>query len=86
MVSHVTLSPHDSGAGLVRKLLTPSASMSTTNSKKTSPDSSEIDVTIPEELEFFLSETAKDLEITPDELVRQAVALYSRTMKGGSRE
>jgi hypothetical protein len=47
-------------------------------STQTKPSNSAIDVHIPEELEYFLSETAEDLEITPDELVRQAVGSYCR--------
>jgi len=37
-----------------------------------------IEVQLPEELEYFLAETAEDLEITPDELVQQAVGSYCR--------
>jgi hypothetical protein len=47
---------------------------------------SEIHVPIPEEMEYLVTEAAKHLQITPDELVRQAVAFYCREVKGGSHE
>ena len=48
--------------------------------------SREIEVRIPDELEFFIAETAEDLEITPDELVQQAVGFYCRERRGGRHE
>jgi len=47
-------------------------------SSKTPSPTSFIEVQIPAELEYFLAETAEDLEITPDELVQQAVGSYCR--------
>jgi len=47
-------------------------------SSQTNPSTSAIEVQIPDELEYFLAETAEDLEITPDELVQQAVGSYCR--------
>ena len=47
-------------------------------STQTKPSTSAIEVQLPEELEYFLAETAEDLEITPDELVQQAVGSYCR--------
>jgi hypothetical protein len=41
---------------------------------------------IPDELEYLLAEAAEDLEIIPDELVRQAVSSYSRERNGGRHE
>lgn len=52
--------------------------MSTHPNKNPIPTHVSIEVQIPEELEYFLSETAEDLEITPDELVQQAVGSYCR--------
>ena len=52
--------------------------MSIPNYKTAPPSHSEIDVRIPDELEYYLAEAAEDLEITPDELVRQAVSSYCR--------
>ena len=48
--------------------------------------SHEIEVRIPDELEYFVAETAEDLEITPDELVQQAVGFYCRERRGGRHE
>ncbi len=45
-----------------------------------------IDVSIPEDLEYFVTETAEDLEITPDELVQQAVRSYCKKQLGGRHE
>ena len=44
------------------------------------------EVKIPDELEYLLAEAAEDLEIIPDELVRQIVSSYSRERKGGRHE
>jgi hypothetical protein len=44
------------------------------------------EVQIPDELEYLLAEAAEDLEIIPDELVRQAVSPYSRERNGGRHE
>jgi hypothetical protein len=44
------------------------------------------EVQIPDDLEYLLAEAAEDLEIIPDELVRQAVSSYSRERKGGRHE
>jgi hypothetical protein len=44
------------------------------------------EVQIPDELEYLLAEAAEDLEIIPDELVRQAVSSYSRERNGGRHE
>lgn len=41
---------------------------------------------MPDELEYLLAEAAEDLEIIPDELVRQAVSPYSRERNGGRHE
>lgn len=41
---------------------------------------------MPDELEYLLAEAAEDLEIIPDELVRQAVSPYSREHNGGRHE
>ena len=48
--------------------------------------SREVEFRIPDELEYFIAETAKDLEITPDELVQQAVGFYCRERRGGRHE
>jgi len=48
--------------------------------------SCEIEVRIPNELEYFIAETAEELEITPDELVQQAVGFYCRERQGGRHE
>ena len=56
------------------------------NFKNPSPSHSEIDVQIPEELEYFITEAAEDLEITPDELVQQAVGSYCKRKLGGRYE
>ena len=61
-------------------------SMSFPNFKKSSPHPSMIDVSIPEDLEYFVTETAEDLEITPDELVQQAVRSYCKKQLGGRHE
>ena len=45
-----------------------------------------IEICIPDELQYFLSETAEDLEITTDELVRQAISSYCREQQGGHHE
>jgi len=55
-------------------------------STQTKPSTSAIEVQIPEEFEYFLSETAEDLEITPDELVQQAVGSYCREKLGRRHE
>jgi hypothetical protein len=47
---------------------------------------SEMEIRIPDELDYLLAEAAEDLEITPDELVPQAVSSYSRERKGGPHE
>jgi len=60
--------------------------MSIQNYNTPSPSSSYIEVRIPDELEYFLTEAAEDLEITPDELVRQAVSSYCRGQQGGRHE
>jgi len=60
--------------------------MSIPNYKTSSPSSSYIEVRIPDELEYFLAEAAEDLEITPDELVRQAISSYCRDQQGGRHE
>jgi len=60
--------------------------MSFSNFKKPSSSPSEIDVQIPEELEYHLAEAAEDLEITSDELVRQAIHSYCRKQQGGRHE
>lgn len=60
--------------------------MSFPNFKKSPPHPSMIDVSIPEELEYFVTETAEDLEITPDELVQQAVRSYCKKQLGGRHE
>jgi hypothetical protein len=57
--------------------------ISNTHSDSNSP---EVEIHIPDELVYFLTETAKDLGITPDELVRQAVSSYCREMKGRRHE
>jgi len=46
----------------------------------------EIEIRIPDELQYFLAEAAEDLEITPDELVRQAISSYCREQQGGRHE
>ncbi len=40
----------------------------------------------PEEVEYFAMEAAEDLEIAPEELVRQAAAFYCKEMRGGRHE
>jgi len=45
-----------------------------------------MEIRIPDELDYLLAEAAEDLEITPDELVPQAVSSYSRERKGGRHE
>ena len=52
------------------------------NFNNPSPFASEINVLIPDELKCYLSEAAEDLEITPDELVPQAVSSYCRDQQG----
>lgn len=39
-----------------------------------------------EELDYYNAETAEDLEISPEELVRQAEGSYCRVKLGGSHE
>ncbi|MCE9588112.1 MAG: hypothetical protein K8R57_07345 [Verrucomicrobia bacterium] len=56
------------------------------NFKKPSPFHFEIDVEIPEELEYFVTETCRNLQIAPDELVRQAVGSYCREKQGARHE
>ena len=60
--------------------------MKTPLSTNSTPSHAFVEVQIPEELEFFLAETAEYLEITPEELVRQAASSYSRERKGGRHE
>lgn len=50
------------------------------------PSHVSVEVQIPEELEFYLAETAEDLEICPEELVQQAVGSYCREKLGGRHE
>jgi len=52
--------------------------MYTPNLTKSSSSHSYIEVQIPDELEYYLAEAAEYLEITPDELVRQAASSYCR--------
>jgi len=56
----------------------PHRPMSTHPNKNLIPTHVSIEVQLPEELEYFLAETAEDLEITPDELVQQAAGSYCR--------
>lgn len=56
------------------------------NFKKPSPFHLEIDVEIPEQLEYFVTETCRNLQIAPDELVRQAVGSYCREKQGARHE
>jgi hypothetical protein len=60
--------------------------MKTPLSTHSIPSHASVEVQIPEELEFFLAETAEDLEITPEELVQQAVGSYCRVKLGGRHE
>ena len=46
----------------------------------------EIEICIPDELQYLLAEAAEDLEITTDELVRQAISSYCREQQGGRHD
>lgn len=53
---------------------------------QTPPPDASVEMQISGELQYFLTETAEDLEITPDELVRQAVSSYCKMKQGEHHE
>lgn len=60
--------------------------MRTPSFQNPTPSHVSVEVQIPEELEFYLAEAAEDLEISPEELVQQAVGSYCRVKLGGHHE